>query len=352
MSLPEDFGKYVLLSRLGSGGMAEVFLARAHSIGGFEKLLAIKRLLPFCTQDPETVALLIDEAKITVELTHPNIVQVFDFGRVEDTYYIAMEYVDGLDLKSLVRIDELTSQPMELDLALYITGCILDSLEFAHRRSDKHGHSLGIIHRDVSPHNVLISRHGQVKLTDFGVARAAISVHVSRVGDIRGKFSYMPPEQVCGGEIDQRVDIFAAGAILYELLCGYAPYRSSSAGEQLQLLRYEVQPPSSFGRALPRSLEEICLRALDKSPDRRFASAREFAVALREQSHQLVGASLPPTSALAELVERRLAERAARPEEEDSQLMSIADYGLPDDSLIRMEASAVQARAIADLGRL
>jgi serine/threonine protein kinase len=342
----EQFGKYELIERLGSGGMAEVFLARTASIAGFEKLLAIKRLLPFCTQDQETVDLLADEARITVKLSHPNIVQVFDFGRVEDTYYIAMEYVDGLDLKSLVRVDELTSTPLRLDLALHLTNSILDALDFAHGRTDEHGVRLGIIHRDVSPHNVLLSRHGQIKLTDFGVARAAISIHVSRVGDIRGKFSYMPPEQVCGGEIDQRVDIFAAGAILYELLTGYQPYRSASANEQLQLLRHEVEPPSRYREDLPPELDAICLRALDKNPERRYASAGEFSAELRAQMLRFYGASLPPTGTLAELVEERLrereAERARETIGEESGLMSLADYSLSRESLIAPAAEEAQ----------
>jgi len=345
----EQFGKYELIDRLGSGGMAEVFLARTASIAGFEKLLAIKRLLPFCTQDQETVDLLADEARITVKLSHPNIVQVFDFGRVEDTYYIAMEYVDGLDLKSLVRVDELTSTPLRLDLAIHITNSLLDALDFAHEKTDERGERLGIIHRDVSPHNVLISRHGQIKLTDFGVARAAISIHVSRVGDIRGKFSYMPPEQVCGGEIDRRVDIFAAGAILYELLTGYQPYRSASANEQLLLLRHEVEPPSRYREDLSPELDAICLRALDKSPERRFGSAGEFAVALRDQMVRHYGASLPPTGTLADLVEERLRENASESPGEESGLMSLADYSLSRESLIAEEAEEVQRKLRATL---
>jgi serine/threonine protein kinase len=335
--MAETFGKYSLIARLGSGGMAEVFLARAESIAGFEKLLAIKRLLPFCTQDKETVDLLADEARITVRLTHPSIVQVFDFGRVDESYYIAMEYVDGLDLKSLVRIDEWTSRPMPVDVAVYVTICLLDALDFAHTQRGSDGRPLGIIHRDVSPHNVLISRHGQVKLTDFGVARAAISIHVSRVGDIRGKFSYMPPEQVVGGEIDRRVDIFATGAILYELLSGYQPYRSASVGEQLQLLRAVVEPPSTFRRDLPREFDDICLHALDKNPERRFATAADFSHALREQVLRLYGATLPPSNTLAEMVEQRLADP-----DYESGVMSLADYSLPDNSLIAAELSAVQ----------
>jgi serine/threonine protein kinase len=342
----ETFGQYSLLACLGSGGMAEVFLGRAQSIAGFEKLLAIKRLLPSYTANTETVQLLADEARITVQLTHSNIVQVFDFGCVDHAYYIAMEYVDGLDLKSLVRIDDVTSQPMPLELALHVTICVLDALEFAHTRVDTKKRPLGIIHRDVTPHNVLISRHGQVKLTDFGVARAAISSHVTRVGDIRGKYSYMPPEQVRGGEIDHRVDIFAAGAILYELLSGRQPYRATSAAEQLQLLRCVVEPPSSFRRELPQELDAICLRALAREPNGRFASAGQFAAALREQALTRFPAAPPPTAALARLVEQRLARST-----DTTGIMTLADFSVPDRASLIAEEPEPAPRRAREAGR-
>ncbi|MFH1132341.1 MAG: serine/threonine-protein kinase, partial [Pseudomonadota bacterium] len=272
----ERFGRYALIRRLGYGGMAEVFLARVSSFGGFEKHLAIKRLLPYCTQDQSIVDLLADEAKITVRLTHPNIVQVFDFGKVEDSYFIAMEYIDGLDLKSLIRIDEQTSAPLPFDVALYVTISVLEALEFAHNQTDLDGTPLGIIHRDVSPHNVLISRHGQVKLSDFGVARAAISRHVSFVGDIRGKFSYMPPEQLFGVNIDRRVDIFAVGAILYELIVGRSPYRSANAADQIKQLSQGIPPPSVKKKGIHPKFDQTVLRALEKDPERRFQTASEF----------------------------------------------------------------------------
>jgi len=287
--VPEPFGQYTLIDRLGYGGMAEVFLAQATTVSGFEKLLAIKRLLPHCVEDTHTVDLLTDEARITVQLSHPNIVQVFDFGCVDDAYFMAMEYVDGVDLKTLVEIDEECSEALPLDVALRIVIGILDGLHYAHQRADRSGQPLGIIHRDVTPHNVLISRHGQVKLTDFGVARAHISSHVSMVGDIRGKFSYMPPEQACGGEIDHRVDVFASGAILYELVSGRQPFRSSTTGEQMRLLSKPIAPPSQVAPGLPQRLDEVILKALDKDPSKRFLHAKAFSDALREQMERTYG---------------------------------------------------------------
>ena len=335
MTGEESFGRYTLVERLGYGGMAEVFLARTTSIAGFEKLLAIKRLLPFCTEDRQTVDLLADEARITVQLTHPNIVQVFDFGQVDEVYYIAMEYVEGLDLKSLIQIDDYHSTPLPTDVALFVTCAILDALEFAHNRRDAAGKALGIIHRDVSPHNVLVSQHGQVKLTDFGVARAEISSHVSVVGDIRGKFSYMPPEQACGGEIDHRIDIFATGAVLYELLSGRAPFRSTSSGEQMSLLHKRLVPPSAFRRELPGTLDELTLRALRLEPERRFQSAKDFADSLRREMRRSHTDPLGPQPKLAALVAERSAARAQRRERKsDRRKMSLGEFAASAESLI------------------
>jgi serine/threonine protein kinase len=336
----EEFGRYTLLDRLGYGGMAEVFLARTNGVGGFEKLLAIKRLLPHCVEDRQTVDLLADEARITVQLTHPNIVQVFDFGRVEDSYFIAMEYVDGLDLKTLIQLDEQQSRPVPLPVALHITSSVLEGLDFAHKRSDHQGESLGIIHRDVTPHNVLISRHGQVKLTDFGVARARISIHVSIVGDIRGKFSYMPPEQACGGEIDHRVDIFAAGAILYELLCGQQPFRSSSTGEQMKLLSGAIPPPSKFNPEVPRSLDAIALKALAPDPEKRFAWANEFATELKGQLESLGVFDFHAAQVeLGKFVNKRLAEVGDHEKvEEEERMRSLDEHGSARNSLIFEDA--------------
>ena len=185
----ERFGNYVLLQRLGKGGMAEVFLARAQSVGGFEKMLAIKRLLPPYNTDPQIISMLGDEARLSVWLNHPNIVQVLDFGRVGQTYYIGMEYVRGCDLCDLIRPEgQSPGRPLPLPTALYVMIQVADALGYAHTRKNRRGEPLGIIHRDVSPHNVLISSEGQVKLADFGLARASISVHHSAAGVISGKF--------------------------------------------------------------------------------------------------------------------------------------------------------------------
>lgn len=333
MAIVERFGRYNLLSRIGYGGMAEVFLASTAGERGSERLLALKRLLPHATEEEQIITLLIDEARITVRLTHPNIVQVFDFGCIAGRYYIAMEYVDGLDVKSLISIDDHLSKPLDVHVALYIVGSVLEALHFAHTREDDQGKPLGIIHRDVTPHNVLLSRQGNVKLTDFGVARAAISSHVSQVGDIRGKFSYMPPEQACGGEIDQRVDLFAVGAMLYELLTGKQPFRAASAGEQFKRLIENVAPPMTLRPDLSPTINAVVLKALEKNPEQRFATAYEFYQELRACFDDRVSLASCKQQ-LADLVTKTLDDRQISTGETEIHTMSIDDYALTTDSLI------------------
>lgn len=327
---PVQFGNYLLLEPLGSGGMAEVYLARTADLSGFQKLLAVKRLLPACSDDSNIVRMLADEARITVQLDHPNIVQIFDFGRVGNSYYLAMEYIDGLDLKGLVETDGQASAGLPLDLALHIGMSVLSGLDFAHKRKGEDGEPLGIIHRDVTPQNVLVSRHGLVKLTDFGVARARISSHFSYVGDVRGKFSYMPPEQACGGELDHRVDIFATGAILYQMITGQQPFRSSGSTEQMVLLNRSVQPPSQLVDDLPPAIDEIVLEALHVDPEKRFVDASTFNAALRQQFETHCRTSNAATvKKLAGMVQRRLArQRHVALDSPDSGTMRRRDFAL------------------------
>jgi len=275
---PEKFGKYTLLGRLGKGGMAEVFLARAESVDGFQKLLAVKRLLSPFNRDEHVISMLADEARLSVWLTHANIVQVLDFGRVGQTYYIAMEYVDGCDLCDLVRMPSgHTPRPLPLATALYVMAQVADALCYAHHRTSQLGEPLGIVHRDVSPHNILISREGQVKLADFGLARASISTHFSTADVIRGKFSYMPKEQAHGREIDHRIDIFGAGVTLYEALTGVKPYNSTTLAEQLYQLEQPVPPPSAHVPDITPEVDRITMQAIQPEPENRYHDAGDMA---------------------------------------------------------------------------
>jgi serine/threonine protein kinase len=349
MELAEHFGPYQLLHRLGRGGMAEVFLARTSSASGAGKLVALKRLLPGCARDRHLVQLLIDEARINAQLYHPNIVNVFDFISVDDSYGLVMEYVQGVDLRTLVPAHD-RRRPLRLDVTLRVLVGLLDALDYAHKKCDQNGQPIGIVHRDVTPHNILVSRHGQPKLTDFGVARAAISSHQSRIGDIRGKFSYMPPEQAVGGKIDQRVDIFAAGAVLYELATGQQPFRAVDSARQLFLLERGVAPPSALLPTLPRELDAIVTRAMAPRAEDRFSSAQEFALELRDLMGRRYAADLSASvHRLADLVEAELQRRGDAPQVDDADLMRRQDFpsaagfsaiAPPDEQTIRANTQA------------
>ena len=221
-SAPVVYGKYQLLDLLARGGMAEVFKAKSHGVEGFEKILVIKRILPELSRNPQFVEMFINEAKIAVTLSHANIVQVFDLGRADETYFIAMEYVPGYDLGTVLRWERKLGQRLPQELAVYMLSELAKGLDYAHRRRDSELRPLGIVHRDVSPENVLLSYEGEVKLTDFGIARSRASVHGLR--DLPpGKFAYLAPEQARGEDVDARADLFALGAVLYEALTGVRP---------------------------------------------------------------------------------------------------------------------------------
>ncbi|MCB9555882.1 MAG: serine/threonine protein kinase [Deltaproteobacteria bacterium] len=311
----ELFGPYRLLRPLGRGGMAEVFLAEAH-VGGSvaaPRLLAIKRLLPPFNVDKQLVSMMLDEARVCVRLMHPNIVQVYDFGRVEGSYYIAMEYVDGIDLCRLIRRNGgKAGRALPLPTAIYVTWQLANALHYAHTRRSRDGEPLSIIHRDVSPHNVMVSRNGEVKLADFGLARASISVHKSQAGVIRGKFAYMPKEQAHGREIDQRVDLFACGAVLYEALTGLRPYSAANLAQQLYQLEQPVPLPSHHMPDIPPEIDELTMQALSPNPEDRYRSAADLA---QDLGHALKQMSNPRQEAqhLAALIADAVTPRTPMP---------------------------------------
>ena len=214
---PEElFGKYELVARIATGGMAEIFRAVSSSIGGFQKVVALKRILPHLSTDAEFVSLFIAEAKLAVALTHSNIVQVLDFGKVEQSHYIAMEFVEGKDLTQILIKQSRARKQVPVEAAVYMLAETARALEYAHARKDRDGTPLGIVHRDVSPHNILVSYDGEVKLTDFGIAKAA--THTSIFYKVKGKIGYMSPEQAKGDPLDHRSDLYSLAVCLYELL--------------------------------------------------------------------------------------------------------------------------------------
>jgi len=235
---PLVYGKYQLLELLARGGMAEVFKAKSHGVEGFEKVLVIKRILADLGKNPEFVEMFINEAKIAVTLSHANIVQVFDLGRADETYFIAMEFVAGSDLATALRRSRKYAKPLARDLSAYIVSEVAKGLDYAHRRRDAQMEPLHIVHRDVSPQNVLLSWEGEVKLTDFGIAKARTTVESgTEAGVLKGKYAYMSPEQARGEDVDGRTDIFALGTVLYESIAGENPFDRGSTYETLRAVR-------------------------------------------------------------------------------------------------------------------
>jgi serine/threonine-protein kinase len=289
-ALPRVFGRYVLFDRIGKGGMAEIFLARADTALGGSRLCVVKQILPSLGHDPQFEKLLIEEAKLAARLTHGNVVQVFDLGREDDRLFIVMEYVEGFDLNQLLRAVSRQKIGLPAEFAILIVRETLRALDYAHRIKDGGGRMLGLVHRDVSPSNVLISFEGEVKLCDFGIARA-FAVHGREVGApeqipaharIEGKSAYMSPEHARGQDIDARADVFAAGIVLWELCAGRRLYKGSEA-EMLEKAR-AGDVPRLPDRGLPGhdQLQALLDRALHVDREQRYASAQEFLLALED----------------------------------------------------------------------
>jgi serine/threonine protein kinase len=274
---PIPYGKYYLLDRINVGGMAEVFKAKAYGVEGFEKLVAIKRILPNIAEDEEFITMFIDEAKIAVQLNHANIAQIFDLGKIEDTYFIALEYVYGKDLRAIFERLRKRGEIMPIPTACYIITQVCEGLDYAHRKKDAMGRDLNIVHRDVSPQNILVSYEGDVKLIDFGIAKAANKASKTQAGILKGKFGYMSPEQVRGLPLDRRSDIFSLGIIFYEILTGERHFVGESDFSTLEKVRnVEIMPPTAYNRNIPESLEKIILKALAKDADDRYQFASEM----------------------------------------------------------------------------
>lgn len=276
------FGKYLLLERINVGGMAEIFLARSRGVSGFKRILAIKKILPTMAEDEDFIAMFIDEARIAAELSHAGIVQIFELGKFEEDYYIAMEFIHGKDLRYLQERLARDGQAMDVHLAAHVAFKICEALDYAHSKRDPTGKPLGIIHRDISPQNVILSYDGEVKICDFGIAKAANRSQKTQAGVLKGKFGYMSPEQVRGLPLDGRSDIFTVGTLLYEVITLERLFHGESDFSTLEKVRNaDVVPPSTYNRDVPEEFEEIVLKALCKEVEDRFQSAAEMADALQ-----------------------------------------------------------------------
>jgi len=274
---PESFGNFTLLAPLGAGGMGEVFLARSTFQGGLDRLCVIKRILPRLARDGEFVARFQDEVRTLLQLQHGSIAQVYDAGAYDGDYWIALEFVDGKDLRRLLNRMRQIGERLPVELALYVAVKVLEALAYAHRKKDDMGRELGLVHRDVSPQNILLSYEGEVKVIDFGLAESKLSTAKTSSQLVLGKVHYMAPEQARGDFVDRRSDLYAMGVVLWEMLVGKNPFEDAPPDEILQRVRNPSLPPiQTVDPALPKSVAAVVDRALSPEPFRRFATAEEM----------------------------------------------------------------------------
>lgn len=289
-ALPTEFGKYRLLRALATGGMAELFLAEKRSESGAP--VVIKRILPHLNKREDFVSMFLDEARIASRLQHPNIVRMIDVGQVSGSYYIAMEFIDGRDLRQIYNQAYTMQYALPLPQSIYLISEAAKGLGFAHAWKDElTGKSLGLVHRDVSPQNILVSYKGDVKIADFGIAKATNKVAQTRAGVLKGKYSYMSPEQAVGSKVDHRTDIFALGVVLYEMTTGVRLFKRQTELETLQaIIKCDVQHPAEVIEQYPLPLADIMLRALAKQPDARYQDASQLA---HDLEHFLQDSGMP-----------------------------------------------------------
>ena len=274
---PEPFGKYYLVDKIATGGMAEIFKAKTYSHGGFENLMVIKRILSHLGENEDFVSMFIDEAKVSVALQHANITRIYDFGKLMDNYFIAMECVDGKDVRNLLRKLARKRQYLPIEFAAYIGHQACRGLVYAHEKRDVNGKPYGIVHRDISPANILVSYEGDVKIADFGIAKAELNSGTTDVGVLKGKFEYMSPEQARGEDIDGRSDLFSLGIVLHEVLTGRRLFKADNDAASLERIKNGViAAPSEVNQRVPKELDDIVMKALERDIDKRYQSAREM----------------------------------------------------------------------------
>ncbi|MFO0613865.1 MAG: serine/threonine-protein kinase [Polyangiaceae bacterium] len=269
--------RYRVIDRLASGGMAEVFVAESAGIEGFKKRVAIKRVLPTLSNKKRFISMFLDEARLSAHLSHSNCVQTFDIGVGDNAYFIVMEYVDGADLKAVIDYLRNNNRQFPVEIAVLLTVRICEGLTYAHELTGTQGEPMQIVHRDMSPPNILITKYGEVKIVDFGLAKASSQLEKSEPGIIKGKFSYLSPEAALGGEVDHRTDIFATGIILWELLAGKRLFLGDTDFATVKQVQQATIPPlSQFRKDVPEELERIIRRSMAKDVSARYSSARDL----------------------------------------------------------------------------
>jgi TonB family protein len=289
------FGQYLLTEKIATGGMAEVWKARMRGVEGFQKIVAIKKILPHLSDNQDFIEMFVDEAKLAAQLNHNNIIHIYDLGKIQTSYYIAMEYIDGYDLKAILRRGEERGNPMTVELALFIASKLASALDYAHRKKDFEEKEMGLVHRDVSPQNVLVSQEGDIKLCDFGIAKAASKASHTQAGALKGKLQYMSPEQAWGRSIDRRSDVFALATVLFEMLTNRKLFSGDNELSILEQVREaRVQPPSLYNDEVTPEIDKIVIKALQKDPANRYQTAGELA---RDLDAVLYSFKPTPTSA-------------------------------------------------------
>jgi serine/threonine protein kinase len=331
---PIQFGKYTLFERIGRGGMAEVYKGRIQGPAGFERVFVVKRILPHLSEEPTFIKMFVEEAKLSARLNHPNIVQIFELGAVEGEYFISMEYIRGRDLAETMRAIWKTMGPPRPEMVAYIGREACRALSYAHSLTDDSGRPLGMIHRDVSPSNIMLSYEGAVKLLDFGIAKAlGEAPETTKSGTMKGKYAYMAPEQTEGDDVDSRIDIFSCGIVLHEVLTGRRLFKGANDIQTIERVRRcEVPPPSFQNPMCPPELDAIVLKALAHDRNDRFGTAAEMADALDDVVHasrfqpghlaQLIH-DLFPIEGGASLPDRRL------PTHSSTNISTITGSGVP-----------------------
>jgi serine/threonine protein kinase len=273
--------RYRVIKRLEAGGMAEVYLGEATGVEGFKKRVAIKRVLPHLAQNENFIRMFLDEARLSARLNHANIVSVFDISAREDTYFLIMEFVDGANLKKILESLQRRSQRFTLPEAVYVCAEACRGLSYAHELQDENGRALGIVHRDISPPNILLTKLGEVKVADFGLAKAGTQLSQTDPGVVKGKFSYLSPEAANGKEVDARADVFSLGIVLWEMVAGRRLFLGETDWATVKLVQQANIPRlSPLNNQVDVDFEEIMLKALAREPDNRFQSAHEFGEAL------------------------------------------------------------------------
>jgi serine/threonine protein kinase len=294
MPQPIRFGKYLLMDKIAIGDLTQIYLAKIMSVQGFEKLTAIKMILLHLAQEKELVTSFADEAKLAVLLQHRNIVQIYDLGTIQGSYFISMEYLFGKDLKSVWQEANEREKPVSLENALYITSLVCSGLSYAHKLQDFQGKNLNIIHRNIKPHKIFVTYQGNVKILDFGTAKAASQNPINQRRPTEDKVAYLSPEQAAGKTIDQRSDIFSTGILLYELVTGNRMFTGEDTTEILtKVQKCKYEPPESIATNLPPKIIAILGKALAINPDNRYQSCSDMHADLEEC---LIDLSLQPTA--------------------------------------------------------